>query len=451
MIGYFLLKGEDFMNNQEFADIITKVHSFYFTEYVLFSDQYALIVKREWRNISEDYLSYLKDMVIYLSSYPVYPLEIMNRFKEYVNLMLENITDLDRKKQLLAIKEVLDVVSWKDSKEIFLIEYFKRYATVENSKDFAFLSVRHLWEDLQKDFINFNYLIGGSQSAMPSDFLFFLNRLLFDFPDIFKYRPMKKRILSLLKKSSLEGKEAYIHLIKHQNARSDLLGFHLGEAEDFYCLSVVTKFLFSSDIEKDLKEMPRFYFYNESFIKVLNDEVYNLVGTSSFPIQIKQNILEIINFMRTLLKEYPISNHDAFLSNLNQLIVEINGCEKTSTAIYKLMEEYERRIGFPKFKKYYTQEEFLELFPLLEDHIRYTPQVMEYLFGKISLEAVFGLGEKQKEVQKIIPYILDYLYKSYPRLFFDPTISKNAKNIVSSLSIFERGEFMRKLNRIRKD
>lgn len=104
MIGYFLLKGEDFMNNQEFADIITKVHSFYFTEYVLFSDQYALIVKREWRNISEDYLSYLKDMVIYLSSYPVYPLEIMNRFKEYVNLMLENITDLDRKKTVTSDK-----------------------------------------------------------------------------------------------------------------------------------------------------------------------------------------------------------------------------------------------------------------------------------------------------------------------------------------------------------
>ncbi len=341
---------------------------------------------------------------------------------------------------------------WQDSKEIYQIEYLSRYATIENSKNSAFVSVQCLWEDLQKDFINFNYLITGhSKNGMPSDFLFFLNRLLFDFPEIFKYKPMKKRILALLQKSSLEGKEDYIHLIKHQNKQFDLRGFHLGKVEEIYCLFLITKFFFSSQLEKDLETVPLCYFYSENFMNVLNDGVHNLLSKELLAKTIKKNLLDLLSFMRSHIKAFSLSNAGEIILNLNELIVEINMCQTVSTSMYELMEEYEERIGFSKFKKYYTEEEFSVLSPLLENHIRYTPQVMEYLFGKMSLETLFGVEEKQKEAQKIMPYILDYLYKSYPRLFFDPIISKNAKNLVSCLSSFERGEFMRKLNRIRKD
>ncbi len=84
------------MNYGDFIKLIEKANYFYFTEYVLFSQQYNKILGSTCGMIPENYLSFLEERVIELTSHPVYPLEIMNRFKTFIHFLLLNINDCEK-------------------------------------------------------------------------------------------------------------------------------------------------------------------------------------------------------------------------------------------------------------------------------------------------------------------------------------------------------------------
>lgn len=295
---------------------------------------------------------------------------------------------------------------------IYKDEYLKRYATVQTVSDFAMLPVQQLQEDIQRDFLDFHYfLYGDLKEGVPSDFLHFLNRLLIDYPYVFSDKTAKKRVISILKNSCLEGKERYIHLLSNQadNTLASFLsgnylsgGFNIKDVDKVYFDALITEIAFSNNIEDYISHIPVHLMYTESFIEALSKYVEVITTPKKVWVRQKQNLLALFSFMQEHINDIQLVDSQKILLKTTDLLKQILSCYG-----------YYENVFMAKLNFAYDVNRLL---------------VVQYLLGKIDQEDLIN-----KVVQKKLHQFIDEINSDVVKEFMDTGSELRGLQVVHGL------------------
>ncbi len=128
-----------------------------------------------------------------------------------------------------------------------------------------------------------------------------------------------------------------------------------------------------------------------------------------------------------------------------------------SEDIIEYTKEYIRRIGNGYrylFLSSFKREE-------VNEHLRYliqfAPQVFDYLLGKIDKDSFLMRNPIYESeiginyIDKDIVMTIEYLFKNYPRMFFDDTIYRRTESLLETIHSLECERIKRKIYRIRRE
>lgn len=445
--------------NKEEA-LIKKIYYHYFTEYLLFSNQYKKLLEEGLLDIDlkNGYVYELYSFVECMTYQNIYPISIIERLYAFSSLLEKNIEDEKDKEILGWIRSVIEEQEWNDATEVYNREYISRYATVESAKDFSTISVRQLVLDIQKDFQYLNMLLMNHkelEACIDEDFPFFLNKLMLDFPQVIQEKHLRNKIIRILRKGNFEKKEKYIHLFQDQTNYEVPVGFDLARVEVFHSLSKLKKMLASKDIQKELELTPQEYVYHDCFILALNAFIEQVELDQNMMQRESDNLREILFYMRNHIDDMPLYNRKEIIAIVNKCLNVINILTLEDDIGY--VKEYMKRIGNGSqylFLNSFKKEEVREYVDFL---IAFTPQVFDCLLGKIKkedlmtresiYESEIGANYKNKSIVTVI----SYLFRNYPRMFFDDTIYSNAEMLLTENVTLKSISIKQKIYKIRRD
>ncbi len=449
------------MKKSENRKMQNTVYYYYFTEYLLFSNQYEKLLEEGLLDvdIQNGYLQWLCYFVDDMLSKNIYPISIVERLYTFASLLENYVKDEVEKEILHWIKEAISNQNWKDEMEVYNREYDSRYATVASAKDFDAISVHQLRLDIQKDFQYLNTLFMSDKEAkmyIDEDFPFFLNKLLLDYPQVIQDRRIQSKIIRILKESNFANKEKYIHLFQDKTNYAMPQGFDLIRVENFYSFTILKKMLASKDIKKELDEVPRGYVYHNSFILAIQSFIEQIEIDADIIKRERDNLREILLYMRQHLKDTPLYDRAEIVAVINKGLHLINILQPIEDIVF-YTKEYMRRIGkgfYYLFLSSFRKEEVKEYLDFL---IAFTPQVFAYLLGKIEEEQMMTrLPIYEEEIgtnynHKDIVVVLNYLFSNYPRMFFDDIIYRRTENLLDGIPPKEKRKVCKNIARIRKD
>ncbi len=449
------------MNNKENQNVLRHLYYIYFTEYLLFSKQYKKILEEGLLDVdlADGYLYELCCFVNQIDDNNIYPIFIIERLKEFVSLLENYIKDESGKEIIRWMMDVIEKNDWMDATEVYNREYLSRYATVASSKDYDIVSIRRLIVDIQKDFQYLNMIIMNHkelESCIEEDFPFFLNKLLLDFPEITECKKMRDKVIRILKERNFENKEKYIHFLSDKTDYRVKSGFDLVKVENFYSLTILDKILASKNIQDELNRLQIGYVYQDSFLLA----IYTFVDEASTNKQIMKrehdNLKELLFYMRIHLDDTNLYNRRAVIEIIN-MGLEVLNVLSPSEDISGYVREYMRRIGNGYcylFLNSFKREEVHEHIDFL---IAFTPQVFDYLLGKIEKESFITRGPiydseiDTNYMDKDIIMVIEYLFKNYPRMFFDDTIYNRGLTLLKNVHSLKSGNVKRRIYKIRRD
>lgn len=437
------------------------IYYFYFTEYLLFSKKYKSLLEEGLLDIDikSGYLYELCYFANNMISNNIYPIFIIERFFEFTSLLEKHVEDEVGKEIVNWLKTVLSEQSWNDATEVYYREYTSRYATVASSKNFDMISLEKLEVDIQRDFQYLNLLFMDHRElevCIGTDFPFFLNKLLIDFPQIIQDKHLKNKIIRIMKERDFEDKEKYIHLFQDKTNYKVAQGFDLERVEIFYSLTVLKKILTSKDIQKELEQVSSEYFYHSRFILAMDAFLEEAETNQSIMERQRDNLKELLFYMRSHLKDTRLYNQDEIVCLVNRGLHLIN-LLSPSEDIIEYTKEYIRRIGNGYrylFLSSFKREE-------VNEHLRYliqfAPQVFDYLLGKIDKDSFLMRNPIYESeiginyIDKDIVMTIEYLFKNYPRMFFDDTIYRRTESLLETIHSLECERIKRKIYRIRRE
>lgn len=441
------------------------VYYSYFTEYLLFSNQYASLIEEGLLDfeINTGYLSFLNLFVAMAIETQWYPLEIIERLTDFILKLKEHVQEEEAKKRLVHMEEDIYETEWVDSTEVYHREYLSRYATIASSKKYEMIPVGRLILDIQNDFKYLNALtIENHQIEIDigEDFLFFLNKLMNDYPEVTKDKKMRNKIISILKRKNFVGTDKYMHLLLDKTNYAVPVGFDLKRVECFYFVSLIKKLLYSKNVEEELKNIPLFYFYQESFLSSLFTMIEDYQEINIISKSRHNNLRQILYYIKENMDKISLDSKNMTLSILNQGLGIINTLTSSETN-YDYVREYEDKLQ--KHTVLQTYFVFLNDFKTTEakEHIDYlislTPEILDYLLDKKDdftfstrnpiYESEIGTNYQEEDILRV----LENIFKNYPRMFFDDTIYKKALDLLEKLEGKGKQKLKNKIYKIRKD
>lgn len=440
--------------------MIKKMYYHYFTEYLLFSNQYKKLLEEGLLDVDlkNGYLYELCYFVNCMTYENIYPIFIIERLYEFSSLLEKNIEDEKDREKLDWIKSVIEEQEWNDATEVYNREYISRYATVESAKHFSTVSVRQLEIDIQKDFQYLNMLLMDHkelEACIDADFPLFLNKLMLDFPQVIHEKHLRNKVIRILREGNFEKKEKYIHLFQDKTNYEVPEGFDLARVEVFRSLVKLKKMLASKDIQKELEQTSQEYVYHDSFILAMNAFIEQVDIDQNMMQRESDNLREILFYMRNHIDAMPLYNHKEIVAIINKCLNVVNVLIPTDDIEY--IKEYVRRIGHGIQYLFLNSLRKAEVKEYIDFLIAFTPQVFDCLLGKIEkenlmtrepiYESEIGTNYKNKDIVTVI----EYLFKNYPRMFFDDTIYSKAEMLLSEDSSFKSRVIKQRIYKIRRN
>lgn len=327
---------------------------------------------------------------------------------------------------------------------------------MESAKHFSAISVRQLAVDIQKDFQYLNMLLMNYKElevCIDEDFPFFLNKLLLDFPQVIHEDHLRKKVIRILREGNFENKEKYMHLFQDQTNYQIPQGFDLARVEVFHSLEKLKKMLASKDIQKELEQISQQYVYHDSFILAMNAFIEQVYFNQNMMQRESDNLRELLFYMRNHIDDVPLYNRGEIIAIMNKCLNVLNVLSPKDEIGY--IKEYRKRFGSGVsyfFLSSLKKEEVREYIDFL---IAFTPQVFDCLLGKIEkehlmtrkpiYESEIGTNYKNKDIVTVI----SYLFRNYPRMFFDDTIYRKAEMLLSEYTSFKGRVIKQKIYKIR--
>lgn len=437
----------------------------YYIEYLLFSNQYSSLLQQGLidRQFAHDSISFLDFFVDLAKEMNWYPLEILERLLAFTQLLKEYAKTEEQKEEIHCIQTKICNHTWMDSTEVYRREYISRYATIGSSKDYQMIPKERLVLAIQNDFRYLNILLKEDtnlEECIGEDFLYFLNKLLCDYPEVIQDRKMQKKIMHILKESNFPKKEKYIQLFSDKTNYAILEGFDLKKVECFYTNCLINKLLYTKNIDEELKKIPLFYFYQESFLTSIETFIHDYKSAKEMSKRKIDNLRHILLYMRRNMQSFACDRHTT-ISIINEGLVLTNTIHSIDFDL-NYLGEYRKRLE--KYSYLETLLIFSSDYKRVEaiEHIEYlialTPEVFDYLLKKrdrTSFTIRNPIYESEIDstdyVEKDIVRVLAYLFKNYPRMFFDDTIYRQTMSLLESFPPLVQGKLKKKIYKIRRD
>jgi hypothetical protein len=435
------------MKRKDLEIIKKEIFYAYFIEYLLFSNNFDNLIENGYLDIDikSGLVTYLYEFILNIKDNNIYPKYIIDRLKQLIKKLENYELCKDYEELIKPMSEIMNENDFSDSTEVYNREYISRYANVNNSKNYDLLPVTKLYIDIQKDFQYFNALCMKNkelEQCIDEDFLYFLNKLMIDFPEIYMYKPMKDKIIRILKEKKYENGDKYIHIFSDKTRYKRYVGFDLSKVEGFYLLTILKKLLFSKNISQELNEVPLYYLYNDNFLQNMCFQVEEYVENGGVIKQIYDNFIELLDYLRIHLNDLDLSYKKDIIAIINSCMTNLNMLKKeTSTYIY--LNEQCIRLG--------SGLEFLlsdnlkkeEMINHIDFLISLTPIVFEYLLGKRELKEIKDKCQEEEFIS-----VIQYLFNNYPKMFFDDTIYERTMSLLNNINV-NTNDIKKKIYKIR--
>lgn len=262
----------------------------------------------------------------------------------------------------------------------------------------------------------------------------------------------EKKVIRILREGNFENKEKYMHLFQDQTNYQVPQGFDLASIEVFHSLEKPKKMLASKDIQKELEQISQQYVYHDSFILAMNAFIEQVYFNQNMMQRESDNLRELLFYMRNHIDDVPLYNRGEIIAIMNKCLNVLNVLSPKDEIGY--INEYRKRVGNGVsyfFLSSLKKEEVREYIDFL---IAFTPQVFDCLLGKIEkehlmtrkpiYESEIGINYKNKDIVTVI----SYLFRNYPRMFFDDTIYRKAEMLLSEDTSFKVKVIKQKIYKI---
>lgn len=441
---------------KQIEDKFRKVYYEYFTDYLLFSAQYESLIEKGSLDefIHYGYMEYLYETCKELEDNNIYPNNIILNFIHLVSLLEQRIEQImDENTQSIYQTKTQEMLQYlyneidTDEKEIYYMEYIKRYSNMENISSLKGISVSHLELDLQKDFLYLDILNWDGVKKIDligDDFSCFLQKLLIDFPEISDCPSLMKNLEDIIYTKNDKELDKYLYLLKHFKEKEYDVGFNINTMELLYCKTLLQKMIFNGNVKETLKELDPNILFTISFFQSLCDEFTVYTEKREISLQEKETFKEIVYFMRDHLKECSGVYKDAFNLLLNSWIIFFN----SNPTIVEPTVIYANSLSKSDDLHYRTIPSFLlkekEFYAKANIQMELAYDIMSYFFGKDNLEEL-------KEEGMYTVSALHYLFYEYPKMFFDATVYQKTMLLLNSIQNKKGKKLKEKIKKIREE
>ena len=441
---------------EQIEDKFRKVYYEYFTDYLLFSSQYEDLIENESLDefIYSDYIEYLYETCKELEGNNIYPKDIILKFIHFVSLLekrIEQIMD-ESSKSIFQTKtqEILQYLYNEidtDEKEIYYMEYIKRYSNMKDISSLKGSTISNLVLDIQKDFLYLDILMRDGVEKVDligDDFSFFLQKLLIDFPEIKDYPYMMKNLEDIIKAKNDKNLDSYLYFLRNAEDARNEIGFNVNTMELLYCNTLLQKMIFTGKTKEILKEIDPKILFTIPFFQNLCDEFIIYSEKREISIQEKEAYQELVYFMRKHLKECSGAYKEAFNSVLNAWVLFFNSNPEIVNpySIYATSLKKSEDLNYFTVPLFFFKEQ--EFYTKANVQMELAYDIMCYFFGKDNLEEL-------KEDGIYTVSALTYLYHEYPKMFFDPTVYQKTMLLLNSIQNKKSKRLREKIKKIRKE
>lgn len=428
----------------------------YFTDYLIFSEQYTKLLEEGKldKELGYGYPYFFANFVDDIYEENNYPKRIIENFLDFSRKMKQHLCKIfpgvekESIDQLLeeSIKKLEEVLQSQeaDQTEIYLDEYDKRYSNMDDFHTIRGISVAQLEHDIQEDFLYYDALvvntnISAKEISQYENLYPFLQKLIVEVPEVLDDPYTREKLLEALQLRNDEKAKEWFHFLKDKTKYACSFGFTSTSVEYLYHFYFLKHFLLQNGDIRILESVPIERLYTDTFIQSFAEMFKTFTDERKICKQEVQALYILASYLREHLKEYNPTYQTEIRDILNKSIEYLNTCtpEEESTAMYG-EEIAKRHLGILKWH--------LASKTKLEEMKEETNQTVELCF---QIFTYFLASEQEKELlkQKIeaskvsIPKVVNYIFSDYPRMFFDKTIYER------TMTLLENKPFAQKVKR----
>ncbi len=433
------------MSLAKIEERLKEVYFQYFTDYLIFSEQYHDLNEKNLLDIfiKSEYPDYLYNQVRKLEEHNIYPINQISNLIELLSVIENRMNQILDKKQIESINQLIykmrsilfEIIN-HDQTEIYFDEYIKRYSSIDTNNKIMGISVKQLQIDIQKDFLYLDILMeSGIESIeqIDDDFYPFLQKLFIDFPEVRYYPYMMKNIKSILKYRNDAKAKEYLHLLEHKNNLKNNSGFCTETVEVLYCDTLIKHLIFSKNSANIIKEVKPHIFYTVPFHYCLVRWLEFYTSRNKISSQEREAFQNIISYMRENINNYELEYRKDFIELFNNWICFFNTCQAED--LYSTI--YTREIPNNKlFEWMFSKEEKENMMKIeVELQVSLAYDLMRYLTTEeVEEELKIDLQEGGKYTIRA----LESLFNDYPNMFFDKTIYDRGITLLNEMNMDDK-------------
>lgn len=429
---------------------VEKIHDTYyeyFTDYLVFSEQYTRLLEEGIldEEFSYGYPYFFARVVDDIYEENVYPKRIVENFLDFSKKMKQHLCKLFPEVEKESIGQLLDESIKKleevlqsetaDQVEVYINEYDKRYSSIEDFHTIRGISVAQLEYDIQEDFLYYDALVvnenvSAEEISQYENLYPFLQKLMAEVPEVLEDAYTREKLLEALQLRNDEKAKKWFHFLKDKTKYACPFGFTSTSVEYLYHYYFLKHFLFQNGDIRMLESVPIERLYTDTFIENFAEMLTTFMNEGKICKQEVHAFYTLVNYLRNHSKEYNPTYQTELNDILNKSIEYLNTCDPEEENIAMYGEEITKRhLGVLKWKlASNTKQEKMK---------EEANQTVELCFHILTY---FLAGEQEKELlkQKIaeskasVTKAVDYIFIDYPRMFFDKTVYERTMTLLEN-------------------
>lgn len=436
-------------------DKLQDVYFEYLTDYLIFSEEYNTLIENKMldSSIESGYVYYLYSNIKEIQENNIYPSRIIDNFIVFLSLLEKRTKEILKEEELHSMEplfiemyENLSNVRDMDDYEIYHLEYVKRYSNMKDLNKIKGISVKQLEKDIQLDYLYLSLIMFNREETIEyigSDFAFFLQKLMIDFPELIYFPAIRGNIREIIIKKNDPNLNEYLSFIERPYIYKNNIGFNIDTCELLYCNTLLQKMIFTKNTKDILNNIDPKVIFTTAFFNNLCNELALYIRKGEITIQEKEAYQEIIYFMREHMNVCLPMYKSHYTALINNWIHFFNTSIVTTDVSSMYKSSLRKSQDLTKLDRYlYSKDE--NSYQLKANvQMELAHDIMECFFGKDNIEEL-----KEDGIYTISA--LTYLFNEYPKMFFEPTIYQKAMELIDSIHCSKGKSLKKRIKRMRK-